>query len=652
MNLLNVRNLSMSFGARALYRDVSFGLDAGERVAVVGPNGCGKSTLLKLIAGELNSDQGDITLRGGTRVGYLAQEVAFGPQTTCRQVVARAMAPTRQAIEDFNAVSTQLAEPMDSAQMAELLERQAELQHHIELIGGWDWEHRVEEMLDRLGLSALIDVPMRLLSGGQRRRVGLARALLDDAELLLLDEPTNHLDAEAVEWLEGWLQARQGALMLITHDRYFLEQVAGRILEIDHDGFYDYPGSFKTYMERRLHRMEVRERTEEKRQKELEREREWLDGSAKSTARRARWRVEEIEEAGRQEPVYQRRQIEIEIPPPGPFSDQILVAAGIWKSFDSARREGSEAVALFESAHLSLRPGDRVGIVGPNGCGKSTLLEMLVGNLRPDAGRVEHGEQTEIAYLRQDASGGPPEATVLEAMGVSDYVWLGNQRLHKRDYLARFLFDKHLQRAKVRTLSGGQRRRLALAKVIAQNANVLILDEPTNDLDMMALHALEEALSGFEGCVVMVSHDRYFLNATCTAIAAVEDHTLQRYEGDYDAYRARRPARSPAKTSAVGGAANATANAKVRRKEEAQKTRTSKPERVGLSFKERQRLEELEGELEKLEEKKGGIEAQLSDPALYASRSAEVGPLNRELQALSESIKRLWAEWSALEEKR
>ncbi|RVU48127.1 ABC transporter ATP-binding protein [Lujinxingia sediminis] len=652
MNLLNVRHLGMSFGGRALYRDVSFGLDTGERVAVVGPNGCGKSTLLRLIAGELIPDEGDITLRGGTRVGYLAQQVEFGEQTTCRQVVARAMKPRREAIDAFHEVSAKLSEPMSPEEMEASLERQAELQQHIEAIGGWDWEHRVEEMLDRLGLSPLIDVPMRLLSGGQRRRVGLARALLDDAELLLLDEPTNHLDDETVEWLEGWLQARSGALVVITHDRYFLEQVAGRILEIDHDGFYDYPGSFKTYMERRLHRLEVRERTEEKRQKELEREREWLDGSAKSTARRARWRVEEIEEAAGREPVYQQRQIEIEIPPPGPFSDHILVAAGVWKSFKSENREGGECVALLESAHLSLRPGDRVGIVGPNGCGKSTLLEMLVGNLRPDAGRVEHGELTEIAYLRQNATGGPPEATVLEAMGVSDYVWLGRQRLHKRDYLARFLFDKHLQRAKVRTLSGGQRRRLALAKVIAQNSNVLILDEPTNDLDMMALHALEEALSGFEGCVVMVSHDRYFLNATCTAIAAVEERSLQRYEGDYDAYRARRPALSRAKTPAVDAATSASAKHKGPSKDDAQKGRAAKPTRAGLTFKERQRLETLEGELEALEEKKGAIEAQLSDPALYVSRSSEIGPLNRELQTLSESIQRLWAEWSTLEEKR
>ncbi|MFU8804066.1 MAG: ABC-F family ATP-binding cassette domain-containing protein [Bradymonadaceae bacterium] len=630
MNILNVRNLTMSYGARALYEDVGFGLDDGERVAVIGPNGCGKSTLFKLIAGEQVADNGDITLRSGTTVGYLSQSIDFAPHTTSRQLVARAMQPVRDALAEFDVLSAQISESMPAGQLEELLERQAVLQQRIQNAGGWNWGHRVEEMLDRLGVSAFIDVPIESLSGGQRRRVGLARVLLEAPDLLLLDEPTNHLDGDAVEWLEGWLRARSGTLMLITHDRYFLENIVERILEIDDDGFYDYPGNFATFMERKEHRMNVRERTEQRRQKLMEKELDWLSGSIKSTSTRSKRRVQEIEEFQQEDPVFDDRRMIIEIPEPGEFGDQILSATGIWKRFGDN--------ILFEEAHFSLRPRDKIGILGPNGSGKSTLLEMLIGRVRPDAGQIERHSKTDIAYLRQEVLEIDPMCTVFEAIGESDYVWLGRRRFHKKDYLDRFLFDKNLQKTQVRMLSGGQLRRLALARILPRNANLLILDEPTNDLDILSLHTLETALDEFQGCVVLISHDRYFLNRVCTAIVAVEDKKLHRYEGNYDDYRRKRD-------EAMARSAPATP-ARPAVRERRKPTRKS----TGAGVEERRRLEELETLIADAEARLKGVEEAMSEPDLYTERTSEIESFNRKLQAIDEELEDLWRRWVELEE--
>ncbi len=638
MNVLNVSNLSMSFGADVLYEGVGFGLDDGERVAVIGPNGCGKSTLFQLLAGERIPDDGEITVRSGTSVGYLGQDPSFEPGTTCRQVVARAMEPVRKALAEFTRVSESITQALPPEELEELLSRQAELEQRIRNSGGWNWEHHVEEMLDRLGVSAYIDTPINQLSGGQRRRVALARVLAEGPDLLLLDEPTNHLDEDAVDWLEGWLRERPGTLMLVTHDRYFLENVVGRILEVDSEGFYDYPGNFETFMERRRHRLAIRERTEKRQKKLLDKELDWLGGSAKSQYTKSKKRIQDVEELreelkGRR-PFVDRRMV-VEIPEPPEFGDQILSALGVWKRFDEK--------VLFEKAHLSLRPGDKVGLLGPNGAGKSTLLEMLTGRERPDAGQIICGDKTEIAYLRQDSPNVDPKATVYEAMSESDYVWIGGRKLHKRDYLDGYLFDKHLQRTQVGMLSGGQRRRLALARVVAQHANLLILDEPTNDLDIMSLHALETALSEFEGCVLVVSHDRFFLNRVCTSIVAIEDGRLERYEGNYDDYRRKRASRVVAEPERP-------AKAKRDRRPPVEPAKVL--ERPGLTYGEEERLKELEGLIEEVEERRTALEAELGDPDLYRGPRGAVEELNRALRGVKEELQTLFDEWAALEEKR
>lgn len=641
MNVLNLSNLSMSFGADLLYEDVGFGLDEGERVAVIGPNGCGKSTLFQLLAGERLPDEGEITVRSGTTVGYLSQDPSFEPGTTCRQVVARAMEPVRKALADFVRVSESITEDLDPEKLEELLSQQSHLEQRIRNSGGWNWEHHVEEMLDRLGVSAYIDTPMERLSGGQRRRVALARVLAEGPDLLLLDEPTNHLDEDAVNWLEGWLKERSGTLMIITHDRYFLENVVDRILEIDEVGFYDYPGNFETFMERRRHRLSIRERTERRQQKMLDKELDWLGGSAKSQYTKSKRRIQGVEELreelkGRRP--FEDRRLIVEIPEPPEFGDMILSALGIWKRFDEK--------VLFEKAHLSLRPGDKMGLLGPNGAGKSTLLEMLMGRERIDAGQIICGEKTEIAYLSQSSPDVDPNRTVYDVVSETEYVWLGRRKIHKRDYLDNYLFDKNLQKTRVGMLSGGQRRRLALARVMAQNANLLILDEPTNDLDIMALHALETALAEFEGCVLVVSHDRYFLNKVCTSIVAIEGHQLERYEGNFDDYRQKRSSRAVAPVAPVAEVKKKS----VAKSEPANGEAAKKVERAGLTYKEKERLKELEELIAQAEERRAELEKELSAPELYQERPDQVGDLNQKLRAATEKIQELWEEWVSLEE--
>ena len=632
----------MSYGTDLLYQGVGFGVAAGEKIAFVGPNGCGKSTLFQILAGQIVPDEGEVIIRGDTTLGYLAQEEKFGAHDTPRDVVARALLPVRRAIEEHTELSEKLSHVDGSEEnLDQMLERQAFLQERIQKSGGWSWEHRVEEMLDRLGVTTWIDEPARNLSGGQRRRVDLARVLLESPDLLLLDEPTNHLDTTAVEWLEDWLIDHVHTLIFVTHDRYFLERIADRILEID-DDFYDYPGNFQTFMERKTHRDQVRERTEVRNKKLLEKELQWLQGSVKSQNKRSKQRLDRIDDLRQETSDWQRRVIEMPLGEPGDFSDTILSARGIWKSFDGDN--------LLESANLDLRPGNRLGIIGPNGCGKSTLLKILAGQERIDAGTVEEGKLTDIAFLGQDHLDVDPDTTAIEAVSQNHYVWIGDRKIHRRDYLALYLLDSRLQKMPVRILSGGQKRRLAIARAFAKNPNVLLLDEPTNDLDILSLQALEESLRTFEGCVIAISHDRYFLNRVCTAIVAFEDKKLVRYEGDYDAYRKRREATDSQKMSPTQPPP-ATSSPTSPSPPPPTKPGRSTP-RAGLSYREKQRLEALETRIAQVEEEQQEVEDQLADPSLYQSRVDDVEPLNRRLRALQTELDELWEKWAELEERK
>jgi ABC transport system ATP-binding/permease protein len=634
MNVLNVQNLSMSFGADVIFDDVDFAVDAGEKVALLGPNGIGKTTLFRILIGRYEPDAGEIALRNDARIAHLSQQTALDAQTTPRELVSEAVAPLREAIADFEELSAQIEHADD---LGKAIARQDELRQRIESLGGWDWQRRIDEVLERLGLAEHIDATMQRLSGGQRRRVALARALLESPDLLLMDEPTNHLDPDTVEWLEGWLRQFPGGVLLITHDRYFLEQVAERIIEVAADGLHSHPGTYQEYKERKSHRTKVRRKTEERRQKLLDDELDWLERGVKARGRASKDRAQEIERALNKRRDDGRQSVDMIMSDGPPLGIDILAARGVYKSYGDT--------PILEDVSLSVAAGDKIGILGPNGCGKSTLLDILVGRERLDAGIVEVGEHTRMGYLAQTGMKMDPDEAVYEAFSDSDYVWIGDTRHHKRDYLGRFLFDRKLLKTPIKTLSGGQLRRLKLARVIAQNANLLILDEPTNDLDIASLRALEDSLAEFKGCVLVVSHDRYFLNRVCNSICVFEDGDLVRYYGDYDDYRAQRDAK-------IEAARAADAPSPAKRDKPAQTEEESTPKRQGLSWEEKQRLETIQADITAAEADKAELEAALADPDLYANRTDQIAELNAKLREVTERLEALYAEWEALEARR
>jgi ATP-binding cassette subfamily F protein uup len=634
MNVINVQNLSMSFGTDRIFDEVDFAIDDGEKVALLGPNGVGKTTLFRILIGRYEADSGEIALRNGARIAHLSQETALDPKATPREIVSEAMIPLREAIEAYDAISAEMehTDDLDAA-----IRRQEELRQKIESLGGWGWQRRIDEVLERLGLAEHIDATMQRLSGGQRRRVALARVLLESPDLLLMDEPTNHLDPDTVEWLEGWLRQFSGGVLLITHDRYFLEQIAERIIEVGPDGLHSHPGTYEEFLDRKEHRLDVHRKTQERRKKLLDAERDWLDRGVKARGRASKEREKEVERARKEYRPMEDRSVEITMSNGPSMGAHVIAARGVHKSYGDRK--------ILDDVSISVVPGDKIGILGPNGCGKSTLLDILVGRERLDAGVIEKSDETRIGFLSQSGLKMDRDKPVFDAFSESDYVWIGDTRHHKRDYLAMFLFGKKLQKSPVKMLSGGQLRRLRLARVIAQNANLLILDEPTNDLDIASLRALEEALDEYKGCVVVVSHDRYFLNHVCNSICVFEDGDLVRYYGDYDDYREQRDAKIEAERASSTPAAP-------------DKPATSEPEpakpneRKGLSWKEKQRLEAIQEEIGEAEAKKAKVEAALADPDLYSSRTDEIAGLNADLRDVTARLEALYEEWEGLEARR
>jgi ATP-binding cassette subfamily F protein uup len=650
MTVLSVDNLHIEFGGEAVLDGVEFGIEGGENVALVGPNGVGKTTLLKLLAGEYVADDGTISIKREGRVAYLRQTAQFGDADRPREIVRGAMREVRDAIAAFEELSERLSDPAPDDDVDALLEDQQALQQRIERLGGWNWEHRVDEMLDQLGVDAWVDEPLEDLSGGQRRRVALARALLEHPDLLLLDEPTNHLDPETVEWLENWLIEFDGAVLFVSHDRYFLERVANRIVELDeHDGLFVHPPNYQTFMQRKLDRMEIRKRTQQRRQKLIEDELDWLDRGMKSQGRDVRGRSDDLQEKAQQtEQVdYEQKQVDLELEADGDFSRRILAARQIYKSYGDNQ--------VLEDANLTVVHGDKIGLLGPNGCGKTTLLEIMLGREYPDGGRVEKGDKTEVAYMSQEGPDFDPDDTIYEAFSASDYVWVADVRHHKRDFLEKFLFDYEHQKKKVSTLSGGQKRRLQLARVVSENANVVILDEPTNDLDISSMQALEDALQQFEGCLIVVSHDRYFLNRVCNVIVAFEDGDLNRYKGDYDDYKKQRDARLAEKRRIEGAnddgpAHQDRANERGSSGDDDTQDAGDDGSGAGLSYREREELEGMEERIMEAEMRKDELEEQLSDPELYeGDGSEEIRELNAELREVEEEIEALYDRWEELE---
>jgi ATP-binding cassette subfamily F protein uup len=634
MTLLNVRDLTKHYGPRVLFERINFVINEGEKVGLIGPNGCGKTTLFHILAGHEPADEGDIALRRGATVGYLPQDPPFEDGVTSRQAVAEALTPARDALAAFDDVSRALTEATDPKRQATLLDEQARLLALVERLDAWSWEHRVEDNLTRLGLPVeCFDRSVSSLSGGQRRRVALARVLLQQPDLLILDEPTNHLDTDTIELLEDRLCEYPGALLLVTHDRYFLENVVDRILEVDPEGLLSHPGSYEAFMERKLERLEQRQVAEHKRKQSLARELEWLRRSPKARSTKSRSRIQRAEGLMQKGLDGREQQIQLSFQTDQRLGNIILEVEGLYKSLDPN-------IPLLRDVNLKLRAGDHLALLGPNGCGKSTFIKLLLGDLLPDSGTVRWGKNAKIGYIDQARSGLDPQKTVFETLSDTDFVDFGGRRLHKHSYLADFLFGYGDQHKRADALSGGERCRLLMAKLVLEGANVLVLDEPTNDLDIQSLQVLEQALIDFKGCVLLVTHDRYLVNRACNAILGFEFGAFVRYDGDYDFYKARRPANVliPAGAPAAAPVAAPVAGA------------PPKPAPKKRSARDQKDLSTIEARIQDAERDKAALEAQLADPDLYRRDLAAAQALTRKLEAASQAIDALYARWAELEE--
>ncbi|MEO1272587.1 MAG: ABC-F family ATP-binding cassette domain-containing protein, partial [Myxococcota bacterium] len=521
-----------------------------------------------------------------------------------------------------------------------LLDEQAELQRQIERTGGWAWDHHVENVIERLGLQEQIDRPVESLSGGQHRRVALAKLLLSSPELMILDEPTNHLDADTIEWLEGELTQYSGAILMVTHDRYFLDHIVTRIIEFDHiaQELISHPGSYQAYMNNKLERLQQREQSEQKRTNLLRTELEWLRRGPKARGTKAKARIQRAEALKEAGPSAVEKTIQMRFQADRKLQGRILEVEGLGKSYGER--------VLFEQVAFMMQRGDLIGLVGPNGSGKSTLIRLLMGQEEADSGTVTWGKNTQPGLLDQNRTGLDPDMTVLEAINPnSDMLQVGERHVHKRTYLREFLFEGNEVMKKVKSLSGGERCRLLLAKMILEGANFLILDEPTNDLDISSLQTLEQALLDFTGCVLLVTHDRYFLNRVCTSILAIEDGTMVLYEGDYDFYRKRRDERERQERER-----ELEARRLQQQQQEARTTTTTQAEAPKkLSWKEKQELEAMEGVILEAEEQREALEQRLADPNLYRDHPEQVASLTAELAELNTRIEGLYERWEALE---
>ena len=532
-----MRNLTKNFpGGREVLKDVTLAFLPGAKIGVLGVNGAGKSTLMKIMAGEDTEFNGDAWAAEAAEVGILKQEPDLNPDKDVYGNVLEGMAETHALLQEFEEISAKFAEPMGEDEMTALIEKQGELQEKIDAAGGWDLERKLEIAMDALRCPPK-DADVSKLSGGERRRVALCRLLLRQPDLLLLDEPTNHLDAESVAWLEHHLEDYEGTVVAVTHDRYFLDNVAGWILELDRGRGIPFEGNYSGWLEQKQKRLALEEKAEKARQKTVAREREWIQASprARQAKNQARITAYETLLAEAKDRTPDSAQIII---PPGPrLGDLVIEAKGLNKGFGDR--------LLIEGLDFKIPPGAIVGIIGANGAGKTTLFRMITGEEKPDFGTLRLGDTVELGYVDQSRDALADDKTVWEEISNGeDIVHLGDKQMQSRAYCGAFNFRGPDQQKKVGQLSGGERNRVHLAKMLKSQANVLLLDEPTNDLDVDTLRALEDALLNFAGCVMVISHDRWFLDRICTHILAFEgDSQVIWFEGNYEDYEEDRKRR-------------------------------------------------------------------------------------------------------------
>ena len=514
---------------KTILKDIYLSFFYGAKIGIIGLNGSGKSTLMKIIAGIEKSYQGEVVWAPGYSVGYLEQEPQLDENKTVKEVVEEGVQEVVDVLKEYEEINAKFMEPMDDDQMAKLIERQGELTEKIEQLGGWEIDSKLERAMDAL-MCPEPDALVKNLSGGERRRVALCRLLLQEPDVLLLDEPTNHLDTESIQWLEAHLQQYKGTVIAVTHDRYFLDNVAGWILELDRGEGIPWKGNYSSWLDQKSNRLQMEEKQESKRRKTLERELEWVRMAPKARHAKSKARLGAYEKMLNEDGKQKEEKLEIFIPNGPRLGTNVIEAIDVTKAFGDK--------VLYEGLNFKLPPAGIVGVIGPNGAGKTTLFRLIMGYDEPNKGEFKVGETVKVAYIDQQHKSIDPEKTVYETIAEnSEYVKLGNKEVNARAYVSRFNFSGADQEKKCGVLSGGERNRLHLALTLKEGANVLLLDEPTNDVDVNTIRALEEGLENFAGCAVVISHDRWFLDRICTHILAFEgDSKVYFYEGTYSEY--------------------------------------------------------------------------------------------------------------------
>ncbi len=636
MPVVSASHLCRSFGVKVVLDDVTVAIDTAERVGLVGPNGSGKSTLARILAGVDAPDSGEVIVRRDATVAYLEQVPRFAAGLTAREAVLSGLGPWSEARARYLDATSSLergAGDIDAAVAA-----QAAAAGEVERLGGWDREHEADALLDRLGIrdpTALVET----MSGGERRRVALSRILARRPELAILDEPTNHLDVATIEWLEQYLvEQYPGALLLITHDRYVLDRVASRTLELARGRVHSYDGGYEAYLAAKAEREALARRTEANRQRFLRRELEWLRRQPKARTGKQKARIQRIHQAAGQDTGARQ----------SARANFALQSARSGKTVLELRelRLQLEDRVLIDKLTLALGKRERVGVIGPNGCGKTTLLRALTGERAPDAGTVVRGRNTRVAYLDQSRATLDDDKTVYDNVAAAGHsIELGGRTLDVARYLERFLFDPTGYAQKVGTLSGGERARVALAKLLIGRHNLVLLDEPTNDLDTDTLAAVEEMLLDFDGAAIVVTHDRWFLDRVATSILAFSANgVVDHYQGNYSTYLALAPSSS---TSAEGERSRASSSAP----KEASARARAKPRR--LTYNEQRELDGLLDRIELAEDRVSTLETALADPALYEggdkASADKVRAHTRDLGAAREEAAKLTARWEELE---
>lgn len=615
-SLLTAQDLCVRYNDQVVLDHASLSIHEGDRLGLVGRNGCGKSTFLRIVAGMLEADTGTVARRRGLVVGYLPQEFALDLEKTVVENVREGARHVLDLIEEFESL------PGDSS-------RHHELEERINALDGWTLDNRIATALSKLSCPPA-DAAIGSLSGGEKRRVALCRAVVSQPDLLILDEPTNHLDAESIEWLAAFLQSYRGAFLVVTHDRYFLDCVCSQIVELVGGDFVSYEGNYTDYLVSRAERMAAAELVEHKRQMFLKRELEWVRRAPEARRTKSRSRLDAYFEVASQETPELERDVDLVIPPAPQLGNRVVELTNVGMSLGGRR--------LLSGFNFQFAAGQRIGITGRNGLGKTTLLKIILGQLAPDSGEVRIGQLTRFNYVDQARLLLNDDDTVLQSVSdESEYVTYGDSRIPVRGYLKRFLFTDDRIMTKVRFLSGGERSRLLLARILKNGGNFLILDEPTNDLDLATLRILEEALLAFEGVVLVVSHDRYFLNRVCTGILAFEGEGQVAYSvGNYDYYWEKRQRLLRQFGSDPGPAA---VKEKPRRTEKIRK----------LTYKEGKELEGMEAAILAVEERIAAIETAFSDPEFHQKHGAQAVELHEEIETARQRLETLYARWEELE---